>query len=117
MEPCDIGLCALAGVVKAGMGRKSVKKLVCILAFFLLVPTLYLRAQTTNGSIQGTVTDPSGATVGGATVTGRNMDTGLAITTVTTDAGLYSLANLPPGRYTVTIEAPNLKLRARAYSR
>ncbi len=113
MEPCDIGLCALAGVVKAGMGRKSVKKLVCILAFFLLVPTLYLRAQTTNGSIQGTVTDPSGATVGGATVTGRNMDTGLAITTVTTDAGLYSLANLPPGRYTVTIEAPNLKKYSR----
>ena len=95
------------------MGRKSVKKLVCVLAFFLLVPTLCLRAQTTNGSIQGTVTDPSGATVGGATVTGRNMDTGLAITTVTTDAGLYSLANLPPGRYTVTIEAPNLKKYSR----
>ena len=62
------------------------------LAFFLLASTLNLRAQTTNGNIQGTVTDPSGAAVGGASVTGRNLDTGLTITTVTTDAGLYSLA-------------------------
>jgi Carboxypeptidase regulatory-like domain len=86
-----------------------VKRLVWTCALFLLVSTACVLAQTTNGSIQGTVTDPSGATVGGANVTGRNMETGLTISTVTTDAGLYSLANLPPGRYTVTIEAPNLK--------
>jgi len=90
-----------------------VKRLVCTLAFFLLASTASLRAQTTNGSIQGTVTDPSGAAVGGASVTGRNLDTGLTITTVTTDAGLYSLANLPPGRYTVTIEGPSLKKYSR----
>src|SRR6266446_1289152 len=41
------------------------------------------------------------------------MDTGLTITTVTTDAGLYSLANLPPGRYTVSIEGPSLKKYSR----
>jgi len=86
---------------------------VCTLAFFLLASTASLRAQTTNGSIQGTVTDPSGATVSGASVTGRNLDTGLTITTVTTDAGLYSLANLPPGRYTVSIEGPSLKKYSR----
>ncbi len=89
------------------------KRLVCTLAFFLLASTASLRAQTTNGSIQGTVTDPSGATVSGASVTGRNLDTGLTITTVTTDAGLYSLANLPPGRYTVSIEGPSLKKYSR----
>jgi Carboxypeptidase regulatory-like domain len=86
-----------------------VKRLVCTFALFLVVSTVYVLAQTTNGKIQGTVTDPSGATVGGANVTGRNLDTGLTISTVTTDAGLYSLANLPPGRYSVTIEGPNLK--------
>ena len=89
------------------------KRLVCTLAFFVLASTVALRAQTTNGSIQGTVTDPSGAAIGGAAVTGRNLDTGLTITTVTTDAGLYSLANLPPGRYSVTIEGPNLKKYSR----
>jgi Carboxypeptidase regulatory-like domain/TonB dependent receptor len=85
------------------------KILVCALAFFLLFSAAGLRAQTTNGSIQGTVTDPSGAPVGGASVTARNLDTSLTVATVTSDAGLYSLANLPPGRYSVTVEGPNLK--------
>src|SRR6266852_6133999 len=98
---------------QSGKGRKPVKRLVCTLAFFLLASTASLRAQTTNGSIQGTVTDPSGAAIGGASVTGRNLDTGLTITTVTTDAGLYSLANLPPGRYTVTVQGPGLKKYSR----
>ena len=85
------------------------KKLVCTFVSFLLASTLSAFAQTTNGNIQGTVTDPSGAVVGGATVTGRNMDTGFSVTTVTSDAGFYSLANLPPGRYSVVIQGPNLK--------
>jgi hypothetical protein len=90
-----------------------VKRLVCTIAFFLVASAVWVSAQTTNGNIQGTVTDPSGATVGGAHVTGRNMDTGLTISTVTTDAGLYALANLPPGRYDVTVEGPNLKKYSR----
>jgi len=85
------------------------KILLCIFAFFLLFSAANLPAQTTNGSIQGTVTDPSGAPVGGANVTGRNLDTSLSVATATSDAGLYSLANLPPGRYSVTVEGPNMK--------
>jgi hypothetical protein len=90
-----------------------VKRLASTFAILLLASAVCLHGQTTNGSIQGTVTDPSGSAVGAANVTGRNLDTGLSITTVTTDAGLYSLANLPPGRYTVTIEGPNLKKYSR----
>jgi hypothetical protein len=86
-----------------------VKRLVCTCALLLLVSAVCVLAQTTNGSIQGTVTDPSGATVGGAKVTARNLGTGLTISTVTTDPGLYSLPNLPPGQYAVIIESPNLK--------
>ncbi len=55
------------------------------------------------------MSDPSGAAVAGANVTGRNLDTGLSVATVSSDAGLYSLANLPPGRYSVTIEGPSMK--------
>jgi hypothetical protein len=55
------------------------------------------------------VTDPSGAALAGANVTVRNLDTGLTISTVTTDAGLYSVPNLPPGRYSLSVEAPSLK--------
>jgi len=65
-------------------------------------------AQTTNGNIQGTVSDPNGATLV-AKVTVRNLDTGLSLSTVSNEAGLYSVPNVPPGRYSVTVEAPNLK--------
>ncbi len=82
-------------------------------AFIFLASTVCLHAQTTNGSIQGTVTDPSGAAIGGATVTGRNQDTGLTLKTTTTDVGLYALPDLPPGRYSVTVEAPNMKKYSR----
>jgi hypothetical protein len=82
------------------------KYLFSLLACMLVTASAY--AQTTNGNIQGTVIDPGGATLV-ATVTARNLDTGLSLSTVTTEAGLYSLPNLPPGRYSVTVEAPNLK--------
>ena len=82
------------------------KYLISLFACMLVTASAY--AQTTNGNIQGTVVDPSGATLV-ATVTARNLDTGLSLSTVTTDAGLYSLPNLPPGRYLVTVEAPNMK--------
>ena len=39
----------------------------------------------------------------------RNLDTGATVSTETTDAGLYSAPNLPPGRYALTVEAPNFK--------
>src|SRR5207253_5344279 len=84
-------------------GEGPVKALVGFLVCMLLTVSVY--GQTTNGSIQGTVTDSSGATLSRATVTARNLDTGLTNSTVTTDAGLYSLPNLPPGRYSVKVEA------------
>jgi hypothetical protein len=84
-----------------------VKSLITFLACIIFAASIY--AQNNSGSVQGSVTDPSGAALGGATVTGRNLDTGLTIASVTTEAGLYSLPNLPPGRYSVTVEAANLK--------
>ena len=60
--------------------------------------------QTFRGTILGTVTDSSGATVVGAAVTIKNVDTGLIRTTVSTGDGTYSVPELPVGTYTVTIE-------------
>jgi hypothetical protein len=85
------------------------RKFASFLAIFFWLTTGTLHAQTTNGSIDGSVTDVSGAAVPGASVTVRNMDTGLTQKTNTTDAGIYSVPNLPPGRYAVTVEAANLK--------
>lgn len=74
------------------------------LAICLLI-TLPLPAQTTiPGRISGTVTDPSGAVVSGATVTVTNEETGQARSVSTNQTGFYVATNLPLGTYTVIVE-------------
>jgi len=60
-------------------------------------------------SIQGTVTDPSGAVVSGATVTVANQETGKSQQTTTSDEGFYKVSGLAPGTYTVTAEISGFK--------
>jgi len=68
-------------------------------------------AQTTisTGSIQGTVTDPSGAVVTGAKITISNKSTGRVFEVATTSAGTYTSGALTPGEYTVKVEAAGFK--------
>ena len=73
-----------------------------------------LLAQTYQGRILGSVTDPSGAVVSGAKVTITNTATGISRTLTTTAAGDYNAPNLEPGPYTVTAEAPSFKRSQRA---
>jgi hypothetical protein len=61
------------------------------------------QAQTFRGTIFGTVTDTSGLAVAGATVTVKNIETGLVRTSETTADGSYTVTELPIGTYTVTI--------------
>ena len=58
-------------------------------------------AQTSAGRIVGSVTDPSGAHVAGATVTAHNEKTGQERTAATNDEGYYILTSLDPAPYTV----------------
>src|SRR6266536_808875 len=68
-------------------------------------------AQTTisTGSIQGTITDPTGAAVTGAKVTITNKGTGHAVTTATTSSGAYTSGALIPSAYTVRVESKGFK--------
>jgi outer membrane receptor protein involved in Fe transport len=67
-------------------------------------------AQATTGTLRGTVVDPNGAAVAGATVTAKNESTGTTTQPVTTTGeGVYEFASLLPGGYTVTVEAPGFK--------
>jgi carboxypeptidase family protein len=60
-------------------------------------------------SISGTVTDPSGAVVAGATVTATNIDTGVATTQSTNAAGFYSFQSLALGNYTIDVTQAGFK--------
>ncbi len=61
-------------------------------------------AQTFQGSLTGTVTDPTGAVIPGVTVTAVEQDRGFRRRSVTLDDGTYKIALLPPGRYALTAE-------------
>ncbi len=74
-----------------------------IILVFVLLATMSLSAQTFRGTILGTATDASGAVLPGATVTAKNVATGLERTTHTSADGSYSLPELPIGVYTVTV--------------
>src|SRR6185369_6230370 len=58
------------------------------------------------GSIEGTVTDPSGAVVPGATLTVSNAENGITLTTQTNQDGLYRFAVLPVGTYDLSVQRP-----------
>ena len=60
---------------------------------------------TTQGAISGTVRDPNGAFVGGASVTVKNIETNKEVTATTDDSGGFKTVNLDPGTYSVTVNA------------
>ena len=66
-------------------------------------------AQTNKGGISGTVFDPNGAAVAGATVTITNLGTNQSIQVTTSESGAYSVSNLDPVTYSVTVEAAGFK--------
>ena len=80
------------------------------LVFWLLVAgPLSVHAQFTEGTVDGTVTDSSGAAVIHATVTVANLGTGLATQQITDRIGYFRSPHLAPGAYQVRVEAPGFK--------
>ncbi|HKY28811.1 MAG TPA: TonB-dependent receptor [Pyrinomonadaceae bacterium] len=65
------------------------------------------QAQVTTGDIAGRVVDPQQKLVAGASITATNQGTGATRTATTNDAGEFTITELPPGKYDVTVEAPN----------
>jgi len=61
-------------------------------------------SQGITGSITGTVTDPSGSVIGAASVTVRQEETNAIHKTTTSDAGTYTVTQLPPGHYDVKVD-------------
>ena len=76
-----------------------------IMAVVCLALAGFAQTSAINGDITGTVTDPSGAAVAGATVNASNIETGFKQSAKTTDRGLYRLTVLPLGTYELSVDA------------
>jgi hypothetical protein len=84
-------------------------KLLLLVALAVLFAPASLFAQYYSGTITGTVTDPSGAAVAGAEVTVINPATNAAYPAVTSDLGVFTVAQLPVGTYEVHVKHGNFK--------
>ena len=80
--------------------------LVAILTILFLLSPKSAQAQNAQGTIVGHIVDPSGAAVVGAKVTIKEASTGVVHSSVTSSSGDYSVPDLNPGHYSVTVEAP-----------
>jgi hypothetical protein len=66
----------------------------------------YSQVGASNAQLNGVVRDESGGSVPKSAITLREIETNRTYTTISNDNGLYVIANLPPGRYELTTEAP-----------
>ncbi len=90
------------------MNHVCSKRMAFLVLLAMLVGVLAF-AQSDLGSISGFVKDPSQATVPNAKVTVKSQSGLVERTTITNEAGYYIVTNIPPGMYTVSVEATGFK--------
>jgi len=80
-----------------------------LLAAFLLLLTTIAAGQVTTGTISGVVKDTSGGVMAGASVIANEPAKGVTRTAESGTAGEFVFTNLPPGNYTISVEAKGFK--------
>lgn len=86
------------------------RKILTGLVMAACLPTATTFAQNTNSAdLRGTVTDPNGAVIVGATVKVKDVDKGTERTFLTNKSGLYESGSIVPDHYLITISAPGFK--------
>lgn len=89
--------------------KRSLLLVVNALAISLIAGIAVSAQVTTTGSISGSVTDPTGALVANATVTTKNVETGIEHTATTSDNGTFTIPQLERGTYKVTVQTSGFK--------
>jgi len=87
----------------AGCATRGVKAVVLLMVLFALAGIS--AAQATTATIVGTITDPGGAQVPSASITARNVDTGLQRSVTSGEDGGYRIEFLPVGNYVIEVTA------------
>jgi hypothetical protein len=91
------------GPARRSIALAPVALFILIVGIFFSIPA---KAQVTGATLSGTITDPSGSVIAGADVSIKNTGTGIVRSVTTDSAGLFSVPNLDPGTYEVTISSP-----------
>jgi hypothetical protein len=101
------------------MNRKhcltTLRRTICAVALLLPVTAMLTLTPTAHaqlagkGAVSGTILDPTGAAVPGATIVITRNSTSVPTKTVSTSAGDYSISTLDPGKYTITVTAPGFE--------
>jgi hypothetical protein len=86
--------------------KRHIQSIRVIFVALLLCYGIASEAQTITGSVNGTVTDPTGAVIPNAKVTATNVDTNIETLATTNNGGFYSIRFLQIGNYKVKVEAP-----------
>jgi len=88
--------------------RSAIVRAELIVALLALtLPIVF--GQAVSGVLTGYVTDPSKTPIPGAVVTATEMRTGVTTKRTTDTSGLYVITNLPPGIYSISVEAPGFQ--------
>jgi hypothetical protein len=92
--------------------HKALQALMLILTLMVVLfgadPVL-AQAGATSASIEGIVVDEQSGVIGGATITARNLSTGVTREGLTGEDGVYSIVQLPPGFYEVQVRVEGFK--------
>src|SRR5271166_4098942 len=100
-------------VGRAKAARKVTSLSLLLAAFCMIVLLLsspgVVKAQIYYGTISGTVSDSTGAVVSGATITVKSISTGATYKATSSDAGVFTVAQLPVGTYEVRVAQKGFK--------
>jgi len=110
IEPTEFGKANVCFSGDQTMSKLGIRVSVLVFAALVTIFSVVANAQETTGSISGTISDASGASVKGAVVTLTNTDRGQDVRTLTTNsAGFYTATSLPLGTYSVKVSAGGFK--------
>src|SRR5882762_8948925 len=115
--------CVVKGSARRGVfispwdptGGRVMRKQLCVLIYaismlLVVIPPGLFAQMAGTGQVVGTVTDPSGAAVVGATVTLTDMATNTSRTATTNEAGRYAFSNVVPGLYNLTMSKTGFRI-------
>ena len=91
------------------MRHPKLGRSLCLLSLLIFLLSALPGFAQYSSNIQGVVSDPAGAAINGASVVLRNLDTGVTVTTTSSDSGNYRFSSLPPGSYAVSAEASGFR--------